>query len=258
MFNVKRDFMSTIKAIIVEDEQPAREIVKSYLKSFPEIEIIGEYADGFSGLKAINELKPDLLFLDIQLPKLTGFELLDLVEHWPVVIFATAYDQFAIKAFEMNATDYLLKPFSADRFATALQKAKEKIAAKTDKKIEAEKIVQSIDEQNEILDRVVVKTGAKIKVIPSETISYIEAQDDYVMIYCTDGKFLKEKTMKYFESHLDPKNFSRIHRSYIANINNIVRLEPFEKDNYVAVLKDNSKLKVSDSGYKKLKSVLKF
>ncbi len=249
--------MSTIRTIIIEDEEPARDIVKRYLQSFPEIEIIGEYADGFSGVKAINELKPDLLFLDIQLPKLTGFELLELVEHWPVIVFATAYDQFAIKAFEMNAVDYLLKPFSADRFATSVQKAKEKILT-NDRKQETEKILNSVDDQNEILDRVVVKTGSKIKVIPIESVSYIEAQDDYVMIYCNDGKFLKEKTMKYFESHLDPKNFVRIHRSFIVNVNQIVRLEPFEKDGYVAILKDNSRLKVSDSGYKKMKSLLKF
>lgn len=247
-----------IRTLLVEDEEPAREIVKSYLKKYPEIEIIGEAADGFSGVKAINELKPDLLFLDIQLPKLTGFEILELVEHAPVIIFTTAYDQFALKAFELNATDYLLKPFSADRFDIAIQKAFEKLKAKQAEEPAIKKLVETIDEKTESIDRVVVKTGTKIKVIPSEKIQYIEAQDDYVMIYSEEGKHLKEKTMKYFESHLDNSMFIRIHRSYIVNVNYIIQLEHFSKDSYLVILKNGAKLKVSDSGYKNLKSRLNF
>jgi two-component system LytT family response regulator len=247
-----------IRTIIVEDEEPARDIVKTYLKSHSAIELIGEFADGFSGVKAINELKPDLLFLDIQLPKLTGFEILELVEYLPVTIFTTAYDQFALKAFEMNATDYLLKPFSAERFNSALQKAFEKINAKKSEVSEIKKLVETVDEKTDSIDRVVVKTGTKIKVIPTDKIIYIEAQDDYVMIYAEDSKHLKEKTMKYFESHLDNSTFIRIHRSYIVNVNYILQLEHFSKENYLVILKNGAKLKVSDSGYKNLKTRLNF
>lgn len=247
-----------IRALIVEDEEPARDIVKSYLKKYDEIELIGEAGDGFNGLKLINDLKPDLLFLDIQMPKLTGFEILELIEHAPVIIFTTAYDQFALKAFEMNATDYLLKPFSADRFDVAIKKAIEKSHAKVTEQPVIQKLVETLDEKTETIDRVVVKTGSKIKVIPAEKILYIEAQDDYVMIYAEDGKHLKEKTMKYFESHLDSNQFIRIHRSYIVNVNFIVQLEHFTKESYVVVLKNGIKLKVSDSGYKNLKSRLNF
>lgn len=248
----------SIRVLIVEDEEPARDIVKAYLKKHIDIEIIGEAADGFNGLKAINELKPDLLFLDIQMPKLTGFEILELIEHKPVIVFTTAYDQFALKAFEMNATDYLLKPFSSERFDTAIQKAIQKINSKTSEQPQIQKLVETVDEKTELIDRVVVKTGSKIKVIPAEKIIYIEAQDDYIMLYSEEGKHLKEKTMKYFETHLDANQFIRIHRSYIVNVNYIIQLEHFTKDSYVVVLKNGTKLKVSDSGYKNLKLRLNF
>jgi two-component system LytT family response regulator len=248
----------SIRTIIIEDEAPARDIVKIYLNKHPEIELLGEFSDGFSGVKAINELKPDLLFLDIQLPKLNGFEILELVEHFPVIIFTTAYDQFALKAFEMNATDYLLKPFSAERFDAALQKALEKLKSKSQEVKQVQKLVETINEKIESIDRVVVKTGTKIKVIPAENIIYVEAQDDYVMIYTNESKHLKEKTMKYFETHLDASQFIRVHRSYIVNVNYIAQLEHFTKDSYVVILKTGAKLKVSDSGYKNLKARLNF
>jgi two-component system LytT family response regulator len=248
----------SIRTLIIEDEEPARDLLKTYLKNHSEIELIGEFSDGFNGIKGINELKPDLLFLDIQLPKLTGFEILELVEHNPVIVFTTAYDQYALKAFELNATDYLLKPFSADRLAGAVNKAIDKIKQHSNEETNIKKLVTTIDDKPESIDRIVVKTGSKIKVIPSNKIIYIEAQDDYVMIYHEEGKSLKEKTMKYFESHLDPNQFVRIHRSYIANINHIIQLEQFSKENYIAILKNGVKLKVSDSGYKNLKHRLNF
>ena len=228
------------------------------MKKHSDIELIGECADGFTAVKTINETKPDLLFLDIQLPKLTGFEILELIEHNPVIIFTTAYDQFAIKAFELNATDYLLKPFSADRFDVAIQKAFEKLKTRQAETPEIKKLVETVDEKTETIDRVVVKTGSKIKVIPAEKIIYIEAQDDYVMLYAEDSKHLKEKTMKYFESHLDKSQFIRIHRSYIVNVNYIAQLEHFSKESYLVILKNGVKLKVSDSGYKNLKARLNF
>jgi two-component system, LytTR family, response regulator len=246
-----------IKTIIIEDEQPARDLVKHYLSFHPNIEIIGEFSDGFSGLKGINELKPDLVFLDIQMPKLTGFELLELLDEYPQIIFTTAFDQFALKAFEMNAVDYLLKPFSQDRFNQAVSKVTDNHGNSTSSE-KVKKLSEHIAENSDLLDRIVVKTGSKIKVIPVDQVLYVESQDDYVMIYSSDGKYLKQQTMKYMEQHLDPKRFIRIHRSYIANIDTIKQLELYEKNSYVAVLTNGAKLKVSDSGYKVLKSVMRF
>jgi two-component system LytT family response regulator len=245
-----------IKAIIIDDEQPARDIIKHYLTSHKQITVIGEFSDGFAGIKGINELSPDLVFLDIQMPKLTGFEMLELIDDAPYIVFTTAYDQYAIKAFEMNALDYLLKPYSQERFDQALQKVTERMA--NAEKPALKKLSGQFAGNQETLDRVVVKTGNKIKVIPEETILYIESQDDYVMIYTNEGKYLKQQTMKYFEQHLDPHHFIRIHRSYIANINTIKQLELYEKNSYLAVLSNGAKLRVSDSGYKSLKSMMKF
>lgn len=248
--------MNKINAIIVEDEKLARELLKNYLKDHNNINLVEECSDGFSGIKAIQEHKPDLVFLDIQMPKLTGFEMLELLDYTPCIIFTTAYDQYAIKAFEHNAIDYLLKPFPKDRFAAALEKAVDKIK---NKEGDDEKIKNlSEDTLEEHLRRVVVKSHQKINVFPVENIRYIESQDDYVMIYTTESKHLKQKTMKFFENHLDPDQFVRIHRSYIVNVEFIVQLEPYEKDNYVCVLKDGTKLKVSQSGLKILKQRLHF
>lgn len=247
----------TIKTIIIEDEQPARDLVKNYLSNFTQIEVIEECSDGFSGLKAVNELKPDLIFLDIQMPKLTGFEVLELLEHKPVIIFTTAYDQYALKAFEQNATDYLLKPFSKDRFSNAIEKAFDKIKHnKTDEK-EVKELVHSFEENSDLLSRIAIRNGSKINVVSVDSIYYLEADGDYVSIHTREGKYLKEKTMKYFESHLDSKQFVRIHRSFIVNVNEIIRLENYDKDNHIAILKNNDKLKVSANGYKLIREILK-
>lgn len=246
-----------IRAIIIDDEQPARDIIRHYLSKHSEIELLTECADGFNGLKAIHELKPDLVFLDVQMPKLTGFEMLELMDETPQIIFSTAYDQYAIKAFELNAVDYLLKPYSQDRFDSALQKALERIQ-KESKPEAIKKLAEHITDQVETLDRIVVKLGSKIKVIPIDTVLYIESQDDYVMVYTNDGKFLKQQTMKYFEKHLDASSFCRIHRSYLVNVNTIKQLELYEKSSYLAVLSNGAKLKVSDSGYKTLRGLMKF
>ena len=245
-----------IKTIIIEDEEAARALVKNYLQAYDDIELAGEFPDGFSGLKAINELKPDLVFLDIQMPKLTGFEVLELAEHRPVIIFTTAFDQYAIKAFEANATDYLLKPFSRERFANAVNKAKVKINSDLKDESKIISVLKTMDEKPEIIDRIAVRSGTKIHVIPADEIIYLESDGDYVNIHTKDGSFLKEKTMKYFETHLEPKNFIRIHRSFIANVSHILRLDYYDKENYVAVLKNNERLKVSNSGYKLLREAL--
>ncbi|MGC8823098.1 MAG: LytR/AlgR family response regulator transcription factor [Bacteroidales bacterium] len=250
--------MENIRAIIVEDEEPARVVLREYLKNFPRINPIAEIIDGFNAVKAINEQKPDLLFLDIQLPKLTGFEVLELIEHMPVIIFTTAFDQYAIQAFEKNAADYLLKPFSEERFAMAIQKAMDKLAIRQNDSTTVKKMVDYLSSSPNLLDRIVVKTNSSIKVIPLDQIVYLEAQDDYVMIYTPTGKHLKEKTMKYFETHLPDRQFVRIHRSYIVNIDYIAQIEHFSKETYLAILKNGTKLKISDSGYKLLREQLNF
>jgi two-component system, LytTR family, response regulator len=253
--------MKTFRTIIIEDEKPARDLVKAYLKDFPQVELLGEYDNGFDGLKAVNELKPDVIFLDVQMPKLTGFEMLEVLEYNPVVIFTTAYDQYAIQAFEQNAVDYLLKPFSSERFGESIGKLEarmEKIPGEEGDKGSVEKIKIHLAEGDEKLHRVVIKKSGKIHVIPTRDINFLEAQDDYVMIYTGEGKFLKQQTMKYFEKHLDQEQFVRVHRSYIANISCIERIEPYEKSNYILILKDGNKVPVSRSGMQVLKENLDF
>lgn len=247
--------------MIVEDERPARDLLRTYLEEFSELEIVGEYDNGFDGLKAINELLPDAIFLDVQMPKLTGFEMLEVMEHHPEVIFTTAYDQFAIRAFERNAVDYLLKPFSRDRFRGAISKLKSRLESQPDEGVEEssiEKIRQHLVQSDEKLHRVVIKKSGKIHVISTRDINYLEAQDDYVMIYTNEGRFLKQQTMKYFEEHLDTQQFVRVHRSYIANITCIERIEPYEKSNFILILKDGNKVPVSRSGMQVLRENLDF
>ncbi len=245
-----------LRTIIVEDEELARNLMRSFLNSNDKIEIIGECENGFEGIKAINELKPDLVFLDIQMPKITGFEMLELLDHKPQIIFATAYDQYALKAFEFNAADYLLKPYSKDRLFEAV----EKVAAKIEKDGKTSDVAEKISNfpREEYLDRIVVKDRHKINIIPVDQIRYIESMDDYVMIYTKTGRHLKQKTMKYFEAALDPKNFTRIHRSYIVKVDEINEIQQYEKESYIVILHDKTKLKVSKTGYKNLKGVLNY
>jgi len=250
--------MSTVKAIIIDDENLARELIKAYLAKFEQIEVLRECEDGFQGLKAIQELKPDLIFLDVQMPKITGFEMLELLEEPPVVIFSTAFDQYAIKAFELNATDYLLKPYSEDRFNEAVNKALAKIGQPAEVKKEAQEITDAHREQEERIDRLVVKTGSKIQILPLESIHHFEAQDDYVAIHAEAGKFLKLMRMKHLEAGLPSGEFIRIHRSHMVNTKMIEKLELYEKDSYLLTLKNGKQLPVSRSGHGKLKEVLKY
>lgn len=248
-----------MKVLIVDDESLARDLVKNYLEGMKDIEIAGECENGFEALKAIQELQPDLLFLDIQMPKIDGFELLEVLDNKPEIIFCTAYDQYAIKAFEMNALDYLLKPFSKDRLQQAVEKARQRIGTPSREKgtpSPVEKLKNQVAEERKTLERVVTRLGSKVTVIPVDRIHYFEAADDYVMIHSELGNHLKEKTMKYFEAHLPQNQFVRIHRSYIVNISEIKTLEHYSKDSYLAVLNNGDKLKVSAEGYKRLR--LKF
>lgn len=244
------------KVIIIDDETLARNVIKNSLEAFPEFELAAECGNGFEALKAINDIKPDLIFLDIQMPKINGFELLELLEEPPVVVFSTAFDQYALKAFEVNAVDYLLKPFSDDRFADAIKKAKMNLSNRDQHRKNVENLISSKENSEESLNRIVVKKASKIIIIPVEKITHLEAQDDYVMIYSPEGKFLKQKTMKYFEDRLDSNNFIRIHRSYILNINCIKQIELFAKDSYRVNLHDGTQLPVSKTGYQKLKEIM--
>jgi two-component system LytT family response regulator len=249
-----------IKAVIIDDEPLARVIVREYLQSHLNITVLQECNDGFEGLKAIQQFHPDLIFLDIQMPKINGFEMLELVENPPAVIFTTAFDEYAIRAFETHAVDYLLKPFSKERFDKAVKKWMESVepAPVTDP--------ATSDPQQSLLDtaaespaqqqRVVVKTGGKIKIIPIEDIHYLEAADDYVKIHTHNGAFLKNRTMGFFEKVLDPTRFVRTHRSYIINIQQVTRIDPYEKDGHLCVLSSGAHVPVSKAGYVKLRSVL--
>ncbi len=247
---------NNINAIIIDDEELSRKLIISYLKDFEDINIIRECANGFEGIKAINDLNPQLVFLDIQMPKLNGFEMLELLDTTPEIIFITAHNEYAIRAFEHNAVDYLMKPYSRDRLIEAVKKAIVKIRSRQPVNENIERLIsQPLGSK---IERIVVRTGLKIKVIPVSRIQYLEAQDDYVMIYTEDSKHLKQATMKFFETNLDPNQFIRVHRSYIVKIDQVVQLEPYEKDNYVARLKSGASVKVSKSGMKNLKEILNF
>ena len=242
-----------MKVIIIDDEPLARSLVKEYLNDFAELELIQECGDGFEGLKAINQLKPDLVFLDIQMPKINGFELLELIENPPTIIFTTAFEEYAIKAFEAHAIDYLLKPFSRERFKKAIQKylnQKNNFITNTAPLLDT--IATNTGQQN----RIVLKENGRIKIIPTQQVHYLESADDYVKIHTVDGVYLKNKTMQYFETHLSEQDFVRIHRSYLVKIQLINRLELLEKESYLAMLSTGQKLPVSKAGYAKLKTVL--
>jgi len=244
-----------IKTIIIDDEKLARDIIKTYLAKYDNIRIVAECSNGFEALKEINELKPEIIFLDIQMPKISGFEMLELLEDPPIIIFTTAFDNYAIKAFEVSAVDYLLKPFSEERFDDALKKAMSLLKNKENSIKKLESLARTLNDRKEFLDRIVVKQNQKITIIPVDEIKYIEAQDDYVMLYTGKGNFLKEKTMKFYEENLDPKNFIRIHRSYIVKISNIKQIDLLEKDSYKIILTDGTHLPVSKSGYQKIKEL---
>ncbi|MCX6220429.1 MAG: response regulator [Bacteroidia bacterium] len=248
--------MNKIKVLIIDDEQLARDLLKNYLSKDSRLEIVGECSNGFEGVLAIQELKPDLVFLDIQMPKITGFEMLELLTDPPVIIFSTAYEEFAIRAFEANAVDYLLKPYPFERVQVAIEKALKQIHSGAGNKEELENLSQMHDENSELLTRIVVKSGSKIKIIPVETVDYLESEDDFVMIYCKEGHFLKQKTMKYFENHLDPKKFIRIHRSCLVNSAQIAEIQQYGKESWMLLTKNGAKLKISKSGYLALKVFL--
>jgi two-component system, LytTR family, response regulator len=245
-----------IKTIIIDDEPLARDMIKEYLKAYPFINVMQECGDGFEGVKAISQFQPELIFLDIQMPKINGFEMLELLNPAPAVIFTTAFDDYAIKAFEAHAVDYLLKPYSKERFDKAIQKWKQHHNPETVnpglKELEEEALTVSPEQHN----RVVVKTGNNIRIIPMQEIEYLQADDDYVKIHTKEGSYLKKKTISYFEKIMDQSQFVRVHRSYIIQVQQVIRIEPYEKEGHIAMLKSGVKIPISKTGYPKLKAIL--
>lgn len=240
----------TTRALIVDDEELARAIVREHLAAHADIEIIGEAANGFEAVKLAAELKPDLVFLDIQMPKLDGFEVLALLEGRPAVVFVTAFDQHALRAFDAHAADYLLKPFSKERFDAALDKARR--AAGT-RPADLAPVLQSTAREGKPLDRIVVKDGPKVTIVPLDKLDFIQAQDDYVLLKTEGRELLKQQTLSSLESQLDATRFIRIHRSYILNLERLARLEQDSKEHWEAVLCDGKRIPVSKTGYQRLR-----
>jgi len=241
------------RAIIVDDEELARQVIREMLKAHPEVGIAGECANGFEAVRMAGELKPDLLFLDIQMPKLDGFEVLELIGSEVAIVFVTAHDEHALRAFEVHAVDYLLKPFTAERFDAALERAKERMGQRLPAPAE---LSAAMREPGQYAERIVVKDGTRVQIISVAKLDYAEAQDDYVALASQGKKHLKQQTISSLEAALDPNDFVRIHRSYLVNLEQVARLEPYSKDSHVVILNDGARLPVSRAGYARLKEFL--
>jgi two-component system, LytTR family, response regulator len=241
-----------MNVMIVDDEELARKLVREMLADHPEMEIMAECANGFEAVKAASQCKPDLMFLDVQMPKLDGFEVLELIGPGVKTIFVTAYDQYALRAFEVHAVDYLLKPFNKERFEAALDLARTRLGEKAPAPVE----LAAAARPQKYLERVVVKDGARVHIIPVAKLDYAEAQDDYVSLVSQGKAYLKQQTIQSLEESLDPQQFVRIHRSYLVNLERVVKMEPYSKDSKVAVLSDGKQLPVSRAGYQRLTALL--
>jgi two-component system LytT family response regulator len=242
-----------LRTIVVDDEELARQVLRELLSAHEEIEVVAECRNGLEAVKAVAEHKPDLLFLDVQMPKLTGFDVLELVGMDVPVIFVTAYDEYAMKAFDVHAIDYLLKPVGKERLAAALQRVKkpatEKLPAPTE-------LTTAARPAGQFAERLVVKDGTRVTLIPVTKLDYAEAQDDYVALASEGKKHLKQQTIASLEAALDPKQFVRIHRSYVVNLERVTRIEPYGKESRVAILSNGAKLPVSRAGYARLQALL--
>jgi two-component system LytT family response regulator len=244
----------SLRVIVVDDEPLARAVVREYLGAHPGVEVVAECANGFEAVKAVSELAPDLMFLDVQMPKLSGFEVLELIGRSVPVVFTTAYDKYALSAFDVHAIDYLLKPFSAERFAEALTRARERLSAREALPLEA--LVADDRAKQAPLERVLIRDGSRVHVLPVDAIDYVEAQDDYVAFHSEGKSYLKDQTLAAVENLLDAARFVRIHRSYLLNIDRIGRVELYAKDSRIAILRDGTKLPVSRAGYARLAKLL--
>jgi two-component system LytT family response regulator len=225
-------------------------LVSEFLRSYPQFEVVAICHDGFEALKAIQLFQPELLFLDIQMPKITGFELLELLDSPPAVLFTTAFDQYAVQAFDAKGLDYLVKPFSEARFAQAIARFLSQHKAK--------ELPDAVDYpvSEERSKRIVVRVKNEIKIIQTQEVAFFEAEDDYISIHTQEGKFLKKMTMKQLEESLDPDKFARVHRSFLVNLQQVSGLEPYEKESYLLRLRSGQKIPVSKSGYARLRQVL--
>jgi two-component system, LytTR family, response regulator len=246
-----------LRIVVVDDEPLARAVVREYATADPEVEIVAECGNGFDAVKAVAEQKPDLVLLDVQMPKLDGFEVLELLGRDQPVVFITAYDQYALRAFEVHAVDYLLKPFSADRFQEALTRVRERLRAKEGAApSDVAALIREAKPRTGPSERVLIRDGANVHVIPVDKIDYVEAQDDYVAFKSEGKQYLKDQTLGAVESSLDPSRFVRIHRSYILNIDRIAKVELYAKDSRIAILRDGTRLPVSRAGYARLSQLL--
>lgn len=243
--------MDSVITLIVDDEAPARALLREFLADYPQFVVAAECANGYEAVKAVSEHRPDLLFLDIQMPKLDGFEVLELLDRKPYVVFVTAYDEYAIRAFQVHAIDYLLKPFTPARFAEVVAHAEEMV-----RRGAPANTAGAAATVRKPLQRIAFKDGATIDVVPVQRIDYIEAQDDYVHVYARGQKHVKQQTLGELEALLDPARFIRVHRSYIVNVESLARVEPYAKDSRVALLKDGARIPVSRAGYERLKGLL--
>ena len=244
----------TLRVVIVDDEPLARAVIREYLKAHPGVEVVAECGNGFEAVKAVSEQSPDLLFLDVQMPKLDGFEVLELLGRSIPVVFTTAHDQYALRAFDVHAVDYLLKPFDEARFGEALARARARIAAHEPTPVD--ELIADARPRQGALERVLIRDGAQVHVLPVDRIDYVEAQDDYVCFKADGREYLKDQTMAAVEAALDPARFVRIHRSYLLNIERIARVELYAKDSRVANLRDGRRLPVSRAGYARLAKLL--
>ena len=242
-----------LRVIIVDDEEPARLAVRQDLIALGGVTIVAECANGFEAVKAVSENTVDLLLLDVQMPKLDGFDVLELVGKDVPVVFITAYDEFALKAFEVHAVDYLLKPFARERLGAALDRAR----ARRGQQLPDPAAVRAAARPGETkVDRIVIRDGPQVHVLPVGKIDYAEAQDDYVAFHAAGKALLKEQTLGDLEQQLDPRRFVRVHRSYILNIERLARVELYAKDSRVAILTDGRKIPISRAGYQRLQELL--
>ncbi len=248
--------MKQFSIFIIEDEIPAQKLLKKWVDLMPEVILKGIYADGFSALKALQVNPPDLVLLDIELPKLNGIEILELLDNPPQIIFTTAYHEYAVKAFELNAVDYLLKPFSFQRFNQAVEKALQSFQSEKNKIQDALPNLKLAQQNTNSLERVVVKDGSEIFVIPLEEILYFEAQDDYVKIHTKERAYLKLAKLKFFEESLKKQEFVRVHRSFIVKLSAISKIGNYSKDSQQLILTNGDPIRVSRSGSALLKEIL--
>jgi two-component system LytT family response regulator len=243
-----------LRVVVVDDEPLARAVVREFAAADPTLEIVADCANGFEAVKAVAELKPDLVLLDVQMPKLDGFDVLELLGREQPVVFITAYDQYALRAFEVHAVDYLLKPFSAERFLEAMERARERLRARAT--IPVEDLVREAKPRSGPAERVLIRDGAHVHVLPVDTIDFVEAQDDYVAFKSEGKQYLKDQTLSAVEAALDPARFVRIHRSFILNVDRISKVELYAKDSRMAILRDGTRLPVSRAGYARLSELL--